>query len=123
KGRGSTIDPGQANYNGEPYAGGGSKGEWRKATMPGDSFAAHPWGFYNGHGNVWEWTEDCWTNPIAGKSGDGSARSSGDCTSRWARGGSWGSFSASLRSARREPYENRRQQTDVGFRLARTLNP
>jgi len=31
--------------------GGGSKGPWRKATVPVDSFAANPWGLYNVHGN------------------------------------------------------------------------
>jgi Sulfatase-modifying factor enzyme 1 len=40
---GSSITPKQANYNGNfKYAGGGSKGEYRKRTMPVDSFEPNP---------------------------------------------------------------------------------
>jgi formylglycine-generating enzyme required for sulfatase activity len=53
---GSSITPKQANYesNAEPYRGGGSKGEYRKRTVPVDSFEPNPWGLYNVHGNVRE---------------------------------------------------------------------
>jgi formylglycine-generating enzyme required for sulfatase activity len=40
---GSSITSKQANYNGNfKYAGGGSKGEYRKRTMPVDSFEPNP---------------------------------------------------------------------------------
>ena len=88
---GSSITPAEANYNGngEPYKGGGSKGEYRRHTVPVDCFQPNPWGLYNVHGNVWEGTEDCWYDSNRGAFSDGSARLMGDCTRRVLRGGFW----------------------------------
>jgi formylglycine-generating enzyme required for sulfatase activity len=121
---GSAVTPAQANYIGtaEPYKGGGSKGEWRQATVPVDRFSANAWGLYNVHGNVWEWTEDCW-NASSGNPGDGSARTSGDCGSRVLRGGSWYSIPRFLRSAGRLRFTPGNRNNDIGFRVARTLSP
>ena len=88
---GSSITPsaGQLRRQRQPYKGGGSKGEYRQRTVPVDSFAANPWGLYQVHGNVWEWTEDCWNDSNTGNPGNGSARTNGDCSRRVLRGGSW----------------------------------
>jgi formylglycine-generating enzyme required for sulfatase activity len=120
---GSSITPEQANYNGtsDPYKGGGSKGQFLKATMPVDSFAANPWGLYNVHGNAWEWTEDCWTQTNAGNPGDGSPRTTGNCVWRVIRGGGWASTPAYLRSAKRVWQSPDYRSNHVGFRIARTL--
>jgi formylglycine-generating enzyme required for sulfatase activity len=120
---GARITPAQANYDGtaEPYKGGGSKGEWRKATVPVDAFTANPWGLYNVHGNVWEWVEDCWNSKNHGNPGDGSARTSGNCDSHLRRGGSWGDFPRFLRSAVRAA-DRPGYRGSVGFRVARTLD-
>jgi formylglycine-generating enzyme required for sulfatase activity len=122
---GNSITPQEANYNGttDPYKGGGSKGEWRKATVPVDTFKANPWGLYSVHGNVWEWTEDCLNDKNAGNPGDGSPRTSGDCSHRVVRGGSWSGSPRSLRSADRGGNSTGSRGGSYGFRLARTLNP
>jgi formylglycine-generating enzyme required for sulfatase activity len=110
---GSSITPKQANYASvETYG-----------TVPVDSFEANPWGLFNVHGNVWEWTEDCWKNSNQGNPGDGSARTTGDCMYRVSRGGSWYDYPRRLRAADRSLGSTMSGYIIIGFRLARTLNP
>ena len=118
---GSTISTEQANYNGNITHGGGARGEWRKATVAVDRFSANPWGLYNVHGNVWEWTEDCWHEKNAGNPGDGTPRTSGDCSLRVVRGASFNNFPHTLRSARREREPAGSRVDAVGFRVMRAL--
>jgi formylglycine-generating enzyme required for sulfatase activity len=120
---GSSIPTAQANYDGNYTYGGGSKGEYLKRTVPVDSFEPNPWGLYNVHGNVWEWTEDCWNDSNTGNPGDGRARIAGDCNRRVVRGGSWFDFSRSLRSAYRLGLTTDYRSYSQGFRVARSLNP
>ena len=121
---GSSISPAEANYNGsaEPYKGFGSKREYRRHTVPVDSFQPNPWGLYNVHGNVWEWTEDCWNDSNRGIPSDGSARTKGyDCSRRVVRGGCWNLDPEFLRSAYRSADSAVGRRHNVGFRVARTL--
>jgi formylglycine-generating enzyme required for sulfatase activity len=91
--------------------------------MPVDSFAANPWGLYNVHGNVWEWTEDCWNKSNNGNPGNGNARTSGDCGRRVVRGGSGADIPQNVRSAYRIRNYSGVRNYIFGFRVARTLNP
>lgn len=118
---GAQISTAQANYDGSKTYDGGSNGEYRKATVTVDSFAANTWGLYNVHGNVWEWTEDCWSDSHAGNPGDGSARTAGDCYRRAARGGSWSFDPWFLRAGHRSRGEVGMRSHNLGFRVARSL--
>ena len=119
---GSSISTGQANYDGRSSSGsGGAKDEFRRKTVPVDTFKPNPWGLYQLHGNVWEWTEDCWNENYNGAPADGSAWTSGDCGRRVLRGGSWINYPFVLRSAFRNSADLLDRNEVGGFRIARTL--
>jgi formylglycine-generating enzyme required for sulfatase activity len=108
---GSSISTQQANY-------------FTHRTLPVDSFQPNPWSLYQVHGNVSDWTKDCWHENYFGAPSDGSAWVSGDCKYRVIRGGSWNSLLGELRSAYRSgDTSDRRESIVTGFRVARTLTP
>ena len=100
----------------------GQGGGSRWGTVPVDRFEANPWGLYQVHGNVWEWTEDCWNDSTAGITRDGGARTVGDCSGRVVRGGSWLSALGSLRAASRGGFGAGDQSWILGFRVAREIS-
>jgi formylglycine-generating enzyme required for sulfatase activity len=120
---GGSISTSQANYNGNDTYGDGVKGQYRARTVPVDSFAPNPWGLYQVHGNVYDWTEDCYHDSYQGAPTDGSAWTSGGCGGRVVRGGSWVLGPDILRSAYRAWASADVRNSDLGFRVARTLTP
>ena len=91
-------------------------------TAPVGSFAANAFGLYDMHGNVWEWTQDCWNGSYKDAPSDGTAWLSGNCGRRVLRGGSWNYFPVNLRSAIRYGVTADYRSFNFGFRLARTLD-
>ena len=87
-------------------------------TAPVGSFPANPWGLHDMHGNVWEWVQDCWHDNYEGAPTDGSAWTSGECSRRVIRGGSWHFPARDLRSASRGGGGRTYRSDYVGFRLA-----
>ena len=124
---GETLSPAQANYKGKYTYGSGQKGAYKEKTVPVGSYAANGFGVYDVHGNVWEWVADCWNDSYAGAPSDGSAwtsgNTSGNCSLRVLRGGSWFLNPEYLRSASRSSYVTGSRFHVIGFRLARTLTP
>jgi formylglycine-generating enzyme required for sulfatase activity len=59
-------------------------------TSPAGSFPANAFGVYDMHGNVYEWTADCYNENYSGAPSDGSAWLTGDCKARRIRGNDWG---------------------------------
>jgi formylglycine-generating enzyme required for sulfatase activity len=116
---GPAIHPTQANYDATYSYAGSVKGPWRRQTVPVGSFQPNAFGLYDVHGNVWEWTEDCWNESYYAAPGDGSARTSGSCTPRVLRGGAWNFVPQYLRSASRGWSSGFGRLNFIGFRVAR----
>jgi serine/threonine-protein kinase PpkA len=88
-------------------------------TSPVGTFAANKFGLHDVHGNVWEWVQDCWQEGYAGAPTDGSARLTGNCSSRILRGGSWLNNPSYLRIAYRNWLSSNLRDVNTGFRVAR----
>ena len=82
-------------------------------------YTANPFGLYDMHGNVWEWVEDCYRDNLSGQTA--AANTTGDCSLRVLRGGSWSNNPQDLRSANRNRDHPTSRINNNGFRLARTL--
>ena len=103
---GNTVTSDNANYN---Y----NIGE---TSNVGD-YPANPWGFYDMHGNVWEWTADWYVaayptdNPTIDPTGPASG------LRRVLRGGSWLFDATTPRSAERTSVAPGYRGNDIGFRV------
>jgi len=116
---GESITTSQANYQGSASYNGRQTGQFRQTTVPVNSFSPNPFGLYNVHGNVWEWTQDCWHENYDRAPTDGSAWTI-NCSGspRVLRGGSWNDGPQNLRSASRSKDRPEFRFYDIGFRLA-----
>ena len=132
---GETITTDQANYDGEvpsSYRYGDEEessyaranpGITRGWTVPVGSLPANPWGLHEVHGNVREWTQDCFDGVgYAGWPTDGSAVESGNCDRRYNRNGHFIDDPGDVRSARRTTRPADFRSGFGGFRVAKTLD-
>lgn len=120
---GKTVGPQNANYMASiPYAN-GPRGEDSKGPKPVDSYAPNPFGLYQVHGNIYEWTMDCFNKRYNEDTPtDGSPWLEGDCTQRMVRGGTWDWQAQWLRSGARNSMRATSGAGMYGFRVVRALN-
>jgi formylglycine-generating enzyme required for sulfatase activity len=90
-------------------------------SAPVGSFKENSFGLYDMLGNVFQWTEDCWTDNYQGAPIDGSAQSTGDCTQHELRGGSWFTQPDFVRTSYRNRFDGNYRSTSIGFRLIREM--
>jgi formylglycine-generating enzyme required for sulfatase activity len=100
----------------------GSKWD-NQQTSPVGSFKPNAFGLYDTAGNVWQWVEDCYHENYDGAPKDGSVWTTRGCIDRIVRGGARITNPRSLRAAARGRFAADSLDYNVGFRLARTLNP
>jgi formylglycine-generating enzyme required for sulfatase activity len=93
-------------------------------TQPVAKKKPNTFGLHDMHGNAFEWVEDPWHGNYNGAPTDGSAwLQDGDDSRRVARGGSWYDDPRFLRAAGRVGFSTVDRVDNLGFRVARTLNP
>src|SRR5215472_14012849 len=91
-------------------------------TSPTGRLAPNAFGLYDIFGDAWQWTEDCWHDDYTAAPADSSAWTTGECSLRVIRGGSWGNPPQLLRSAYRSKYPTDYSDNYAGFRVARNLD-
>jgi formylglycine-generating enzyme required for sulfatase activity len=97
-------------------------GDKTMKTVPVGSFRPNGFGLYDISGNAAEWVEDCWNPSFAGAPANGAAWTSGDCSLRVLRGGSFLDKAPAITSAARFRYDFDVRYYANGFRVARDLN-
>jgi formylglycine-generating enzyme required for sulfatase activity len=112
---GDTATSTQANFKGTVPYGGAAAGPNLQQTTDVGQYAANPWGFFDMHGNVWEWTADWYAAYPAGAVTDPTGPASG--SNRAYRGGSWHGDGHTLRSAKRNHYTPGNRHSYLGFRV------
>ena len=86
-----------------------------RVSAPVGSFEANPWGLFDMHGNVAEWTRSAW-RPYPYSAGDGREDLESD-EKRVIRGGSWYDRPAEATSSYRYAYHPWKRVYNVGFRI------
>jgi len=130
---GAGLTSQQANYDGRYPLPGAPPGQYLGRPAKVGSYPPNPWGFYDLHGNVWEWVEDWYGDYPAGPVTDprGPARGSGRRVwdarggdwgwKRVIRGGSWYFNADSCRCALRYTHAPADSGFSLGFRLVREV--
>jgi formylglycine-generating enzyme required for sulfatase activity len=124
---GDKIESSYCNFDGNyPWAKPGtskaSKGPYRKRTINVDAFAANPWGFYQMHGNVWEWCHDRYAKDYYDEpAADVAPQSPNQALARVLRGGSWIYLGGRCRSGNRYGLNPGVRYGYNGFRVAAVL--
>ena len=113
---GDSLSSRDANFDGNIPYGGASEGPDLQRTTAVGSYRPNAWGFYDMHGNVWEWCHDWYGDYTGGSVTDPVGPSSG--THRVSRGGSWINIGEDCRSVNRDRSIPGYRGFDLGFRLS-----
>jgi uncharacterized protein (TIGR02996 family) len=104
---GSILNGKQANVDGNYPYGTEKKGRYLRRPQPVGCYPPNPFGLYDMHGNVWEWTSDLH------KRGSRAAKTG----PRVVKGGSWDSFNRNCRAAYRNDFPPSTRNNVIGLRV------
>lgn len=90
-------------------------------TAPVGQFPPNQFGLFDMHGNVYEWVEDCFADPLPLQPNDGGAHEQAACENHVMRGGAWYSDPGRIRAAYRAYNTPDKRGAVIGFRVARDL--
>lgn len=96
-------------------------GEYRHPTVEVNSFEPNKWGLYDMHGNVREWVYDYYGDYDTEQTNNPTGPTNGSLKVN--RGGGWNDYAKHLRSAYRSSLPPEQSDSNLGFRIARNVNP
>ena len=126
---GETIDCSLAMYANNPLKApfcvehAASMGIAPGGPAPVKSFPPNPWGFYDMHGNVWEWVSDEYRGYQGRRELGLNRREGGQEDTRVRRGGSWFKYGHYCRSANRAWAHPGGKFKTTGFRVVLEVAP
>ena len=95
---------------------------FNEKTAPVKHFLPNNLGIYGMHGNVWEWTADCWHDNFKGAPSNNLAWDyGGDCGRRVTKGGGWNSSVYAMLPGFRASAIAKLEYNYIGFRVVEEL--
>lgn len=118
---GDRLSPKDANYDAR-YRYRGEKGKGPGKPTVAGAYSHNAFGLFDMHGNLWEWTQDCWREGHAGRPDHGGAVTGGACDARVLKGGAFNTGGWRLRAGHRIGKPASMREQEFGFRVVRALD-